>query len=243
MRNKSKVLVLMLSAAALVAASVFGTLAYLTDEDTVTNTFTVGSVGLKLDEAIVNTAGEPLKEDKTVVDKDENGNYKVEDADRTDDTDNGNDYHLLPGHTYIKDPTVTIDEKSEESYVRMMVEVTFANKLTDTELATSLDSIFKDYDEAVWPRESKTVSEDGKKITYEFRYHTTVDGKSGVNKDGKLEPLFTAITVPGTYTNDTIKFLNGMEIVVTAHAIQADGFNNDEDAAWKAFGKQVNTNS
>lgn len=36
-----------------------------------------------------------------------------------------NEYHLLPGHTYTKDPTVTVKTGSDASYVRM--KVTFNN--------------------------------------------------------------------------------------------------------------------
>ena len=86
------------------AAGVFGTLAYLTGTDTVNNTFTVGNVKITLDEAKVNTDGTP-----------------VVGADRV----KTNEYHLLPGHTYTKDPTVTVKTGSDASYVRM--KVTFNN--------------------------------------------------------------------------------------------------------------------
>jgi len=215
MKTKSKVLVLMLSAAALVAASVFGTMAYLTDTDNVTNTFTVGRVEIVLDEADVKTDG------------------TLETNERVQE----NQYHLLPGHTYIKDPTVTVKAGSEESYVRMMVTVTFKNPLTDSQLATKLEEIFSGYEAEIWNRAAKTVSEERNVITYEYRYYTTADDKSGPNGDGKLEPLFTALTVPGTYTNETIEFLGGMSIVVNAHAIQSDGFDN-ADLAWAAFDGQ-----
>ena len=83
MKTKSKALLLTLCAVLLVAASVLGTMAYLTSTDTVTNTFTVGSVAIKLDEAKANPDG-----------------TLVEGADRV----KGNAYKLLPGHTYNKDP-------------------------------------------------------------------------------------------------------------------------------------------
>ncbi|MBQ7313552.1 MAG: hypothetical protein IJW81_08225, partial [Clostridia bacterium] len=96
----------MLSAAALVTASVFGTMAYLTDEEAVTNTFTVGKVGLTLDELDVDNDG------------DTTDNITVDNTVR----DQANEYHLLPGHTYIKDPTVHIDETSEDCWVFVKVE-------------------------------------------------------------------------------------------------------------------------
>lgn len=57
MKTKSKALLLTLCAVLLVAASVMGTMAYLTSTDKVENTFTVGNVKITLDEAKVNTDG------------------------------------------------------------------------------------------------------------------------------------------------------------------------------------------
>ena len=50
-RNRIKPLLTLCCALLLVAAGVFGTLAYLTGTDTVNNTFTVGNVKITLDEA------------------------------------------------------------------------------------------------------------------------------------------------------------------------------------------------
>ena len=80
MKSAKKGLLLTVCALALVVASVFGTLAYLTSEDTVTNTFTVGKVAINLDEALANPDG-------TLVD---NGVTRVKE----------NSYKLLPVHTY-----------------------------------------------------------------------------------------------------------------------------------------------
>lgn len=223
MKTKNKALLLSLCAVLLVAATIFGTLAYLTDTEAVTNTFAVGSVGLSLDEAKVDKMGN----------KDGENRWKP----TTDDPEQ--EYYLLPGHTYTKDPTVTVDTGSEEAYIRMMVTVSFENALTDETLATSLDGIFTGYDASKWDRHEKTVSADGKSIEYEYRYHTTVDGKNdaGENEAEKLEPLFTGFTVPGEYDNEQIALLDGMKINVVAHAIQATGFDN-ADAAWAAFEAQ-----
>ena len=51
MKTKSKALLLTLCAVLLVTASVLGTMAFLTSNDEVVNTFSVGSVAIKLDEA------------------------------------------------------------------------------------------------------------------------------------------------------------------------------------------------
>lgn len=105
MKTKSKALILTLCAVLLVAASMLGTMAYLTSTDEVKNTFTVGSVAITLDE--------------TDVDNSTTG------ADR----DRANSYKLLPGHTYTKDPIVHVDSTSEDCYLFVKV----ANEITAIE--------------------------------------------------------------------------------------------------------------
>jgi len=224
MKTKHKALLLTLCAVLLVTASVLGTLAYLTDTEAVTNTFAVGRVGLSLDEAKVDQMGNQEGTTRWTPTAD----------------DPKQEYYLLPGHSYTKDPTVTVDAGSEESFVRMIVTVTFAEALSDETLATNLDSIFTGYDADKWPRHDKDISADGKTITYEYRYYTTVDGKDAEGNDAaaKLEALFAQIVVPGEYDNAQMAVLNGMSINVEAHAIQAAGFDGNADAAWTAFDGQ-----
>ena len=207
-----KSIALVMMAVLLVAASVMGTLAYLTSKDTVKNTFTVGKVKITLDEAKVNTDG-----------------TLVPNADRV----KTNSYKLMPGHEYTKDPTVTVKEGSEESYVRQIVTVSFNKVLTDNQLATNLDNIFLGYSASVWVRNAKDVkTENGKTvITYEYRYKETVTATDG---DKKLPALFTGIKIPDDWTNETLAGFGEFEINIEAHAIQADGFTT-ADAAWAKF--------
>ena len=100
---KKKILSLTLVVCLLAIAVVGGTLAYFTDTDNeVTNTFTVGNVQIKLDETVVDVYG---------------------DATTGGRVEEGNAYKLIPGHTYTKDPMVTVEANSEESYVRMLVTI------------------------------------------------------------------------------------------------------------------------
>lgn len=231
MKKRNKALLLVMCAVILVVGSIMGTIAYLTDTETVTNTFTVGSVGLKLDEAKVNKQGQPLK-GETVVDN-------VDNADRWQPTtgDTEQKYHLLPGQTYTKDPTVTVDANSEESYVRMMATITYQ---------AEADAVFAKYGVNNWlnidgtnwivngnPETTKDTDNGTISRTYEFRYKTTVTKSSTATE---LPALFTTLTVPGGVTNEEIAYLADMSITVEAHAIQAAGFDN-ADAAWAAFGK------
>lgn len=211
MKTRSKALLLMLCAVLLVAATIFGTMAYLTSTDTVTNTFTVGKVNIKLDEAKANSDG-----------------TLVEGAERV----KANSYKLLPGHTYNKDPMVTVLSGSESSYVKMTVTFSKANEL-DAIFApdgANLTSIFNGYDAANWIAKGNTKGADNTR-TYEFWYKEAVAAPTA---DVALDALFDSITVPGEITNEQLATIEGMTITVNAYAIQADGFAN-ADAAWAAF--------
>lgn len=215
MKTKSKALLLTLCAVLLVTASVLGTMAYLTSKDEVVNTFSVGSVAIKLDEAEANPDGS-----------------LVEGADRV----KANSYKLLPGHTYNKDPMVTVLEGSEDSYIKMTVTFSKANELDAIFAPTGaeLTSIFNGYDSNNWTYKGNTEDATADTRTYEFWYKETVDAP---DSDVPLDALFDSITVPGTITNEQLATIEGMTITVNAYAIQADGFANAE-AAWAAFDEQ-----
>lgn len=219
MKKKNLVACLCVALAVLTIAGT--TLAYLTSQDTVTNTFTVGNVKITLDEAEVDAAGKPINKEGAVV-------TDLAAANRV----TGNSYKLIPGHTYTKDPTVTVKAGSEESYVRMLVTVAFGKKLTDDRLDTNLDNIFTGYS-TDWVRSAKKIDtvENKTVITYEYRYNTTV---STGNADNKLPALFTGIAIPGIWTGDDLAELGSIKIDIVAQAIQADGFAT-ADAAWAAF--------
>ena len=232
--KKSKALLLALCAAALSVGVTFGTLAYLTDTEAVVNTFTVGQVGIELTEAAVNKNGEKI---------DITDDKQITDADRR----TKNEYHLLPGHTYFKDPTVTVDADSSDAYIRMMVTIN-QSKEWDAICAkyTKPDGthigildMFDGYDANTWLYQGNKEDEANNTRTYEFRYKTTANDKSGKNGDGVLEALFTQLKMPGQLTNDDMKAIgNDFSITVVAHAIQADGFTT-ADAAWTAFDRQM----
>lgn len=212
MKARSKALLLALCAVLLVAATIFGTMAYLTSTDTVTNTFTVGKVNIKLDEAKANPDGS-----------------LVANADRV----KANEYKLLPGHTYNKDPMVTVLGGSESSYVKMTVTFSMADEL-DAIFApdgANLTSIFNGYDAANWTYKGNTKDAAANTRTYEFWYKEAVAAPTA---DVALDALFDSITVPGEITGAQLATIVDMTITVNAYAIQADGF-ADAAAAWAAF--------
>ena len=210
---KKKILVACLCVALAVLTIAGTTLAYLTSQDTVVNTFTVGNVQIKLDEAKANADG-----------------TLVANADRV----KANSYKLIPGHTYNKDPMVTVLSGSESSYIKMTVTFSKAAEL-DAIFApnggANLTSIFEGYDSNNWIAKGNTKDATANTRTYEFWYKEAV---AAPDADVALDALFDQIKVPGTITNDQLASIAGMTITVNAYAIQADGFDT-ADAAWAAY--------
>lgn len=210
---KKKFLVACLCVALAVLTIAGTTLAYLTSQDEVINTFTVGNVQIKLDEAKANTDGSLYDNGVTRVD--------------------ANSYKLIPGHTYNKDPMVTVLSGSESSYIKMTVTFTKAAELDAIFAPTgaTLTSIFNGYDNTAWLYKGNTKDTTANTRTYEFWYKETVAAPTA---DVALDALFDSITVPGTITNAQLATIKDMTITVNAYAIQADGFTTPE-AAWAAY--------
>lgn len=213
MKKTRKILLMAACAVLLVCISVGATVAYLTSTDSVTNTFTVGNIQIKLDEAKANPDGS-----------------LVPNVDRV----KANSYKLLPGHTYNKDPMVTVLSGSESAYIKMTVTFSKANEL-DAIFASvggaNLTSIFNGYDATNWIYKGNTKDSEKNTRTYEFWYKEAVGAPTA---DVELDALFDSITVPGTITNAQLATIKGMTITVNAYAIQEDSF-EDAEAAWAAF--------
>ena len=86
-------------AIALVVSSVLTTIALLTSSSGVSNVFTVGDVKISMYETKVNSKGQPINANGEVIAEKGGAPIKV-------DT---NSYHLIPGETYTKDPTIYIN--------------------------------------------------------------------------------------------------------------------------------------
>lgn len=203
------------------------TIAYLTSTtETVTNTFTVGNVKITLDEAMVDEMGVP-----------------VENADRV----TANTYKLLPGHTYTKDPTIHVDESSEDCFIRAKVTITNASAwqaLIEKYAGGDLFEVITGFDDGIWWVNSAYTSIDTESdtITYTFVYknesHTDELGKRiWTLTDGTDLVLFGGIDIPDGLNNEELRTVANTNITIIAEAIQADGFTSEADA-WAAFEAQ-----
>ena len=195
---KKKLLVILsavLGAILLVTGSIAGTIAYLTSQATVTNTFTVGNVTITMDEA------------KTDL-------YGVKDG--TNREEDGNEYKLIPNHTYVKDPTIYVEANSEDCYVFVKVE-------------NGISAI-----EATGNTIADQMAANGWTVLSGNVY--VLKNKNGADANGVVASSANEITIP-VFANFKIKTdavvagYADAKIIVTAYAVQADGF-ADANAAW-----------
>ena len=191
MKTKTKALALALCAVLLVVSTVFVTMAYLTSKtDVVTNTFTVGKVTITLDEAEVDLMG--VKD----------GDARVK----------ANVYKLIPGHTYIKDPTIHVAGDSENCWLFVKVE----NGLEDIIDAKTIEDQMNDNG---W----SLVADETNIYAYE-EIATAKTGDYKVFDNFKLKGDAVVSSYATADNEDSV-------INVTAYAIQADGFATAA-AAW-----------
>ena len=205
MKTKNKALLLTLCAVLLVAASVMGTIAYLTSHDAVVNTFSVGSISMSLDEQDVDnsTPGE-------------------------DDRDKANAYHLLPGHTYVKDPIIHIDVNSEDAWIFVKVE----NGIAAYEAATVTDGYTSIADQIT--ANGWTALEGVTGVYYKEYTKNQTDKDLEVFANFKVADNAESVDGWANITADTHK------INVTGYAVQKDGFTTAA-AAWNdTFGAEQN---
>ncbi|MBE5801329.1 MAG: hypothetical protein E7319_03480 [Clostridiales bacterium] len=240
--KKKKSLIMLVCALMIVSSVAFGTIAYLTDRAGVTNKFTIGNVDIVVDETEVDENGDPIPDPE----------YDPEDPEHPDPnkrTEEENEYPLLPGSEYVKDPTMTVKAGSEEAYVRMVVTITNAAEI-DAIFAELQSQYPEKYPNGFVPGDFVTgrdntewvytgtmeKNEELNTYTLEFRYFEAVEPTSTEN--AVLPALFETIKIPGELTNAHLTQLTDFAIDVNGHAIQTTGF-ADEAEAWAAFDAQM----
>lgn len=206
MKTRSKALLLILCAMLLLIASALGTVAYLTVQDTVTNTFSVGKVDATLIEGSAGKRSMRARSTGAPVDE--------------------NDHILMPGHTYTKDHTIHVDAVSEDSYIFVKVE----NGIVSYEAASSAE-------EGGYRTIADQITANGwtaLESAADVYYREYV--KSSTGSDFAVFDTFKI----ADNANDAESWGScDAQVVVTAYAVQKEGFDT-ASAAWMAtFGKTV----
>lgn len=211
MKTKHKALLLSLCAVLLVTVSVLGTIAYLTSQSAVTNTFSVGSVTITLDEKDVDN------------DANQDDNVTINGVVR----DKANSYKLLPGHLYDKDPIIHVDSTSEDCYLFVKVVDEIA-AIEDTK--TVADQM----------KEKGWIVVSGVDNVYVYVGTEENASKPLSVSAGSNITVFETFKIKGSVDNAELANYKDKTITVTAYAVQKDGFEqSDAETIWNtAFGTQ-----
>lgn len=200
MKKAKKVLLLVLCAVLLVGASVAGTVAYLTSQDSATNTFTVGQVNITLKEYDVDPQT-GLKKSPLV------------------EVESLTNLELVPGREVQKHPFVTVTANSEPCWLFVKVE----NDLSGYE-ATGDTTIAKQLETNGWVKLEN--------VDNVYYYKEIVPTSTAA----QVYTVFTGIKIA-----DNAQAVNGWDsiatngnVVVTAYAIQSEGFNTKDTVAANA---------
>ncbi|OQB24258.1 MAG: hypothetical protein BWY11_01237 [Firmicutes bacterium ADurb.Bin182] len=209
---KKKIFVISLAVAVLAIAIIGGTLAWFTDEKEATNTFTVGDVSILLREPLWNG-----------IDFDEEWEDVGYDPNRSPALGVDNAYNLVPGRLIGKDPQVKNDGKNA-CYVRLVLT---SDDITTAEMWNAVISeVIQNQDTTNWD-----WSVDGSSVYVSYNAVLEPEGTTG--------PAFTGLKIDENATEADITSVFGgdgkLDLVVTAQAIQAEGFDGDSTAAWDAF--------
>ncbi len=217
-KSRMTPLALILALVLVVGSVVGGTIAWLiADTEPVVNTFTYGDIDLKLDETKVDSKGDP-------VDEDNDGT--------PDKTTEGNDYEMIPGEEYLKDPAVTVLAGNEACWLFVKLEEKGGVTITNGDGSTTTYD-FDDYltyeiadgwtqlwdadgnaVEGIYFRQASEDTDDTE-VTYEVLKDNKISVLGAVNKD-----MLNALDNNGQdAASATYPSLS-----VTAYAVQYSGF-------------------
>jgi predicted ribosomally synthesized peptide with SipW-like signal peptide len=203
---KKKILIISLVVAVLATAVIGGTLAWFTDTETATNTFTVGNVDIMLREPLWNGADFndlTMPADAAVL-ADTTTLYGIHDA-----------QDIVPGEVIDKDPQVR-NVGVNPCWVRL--------KITVPNQGGELPDVgqFFDFDATAWESGAWSDVDTNLDGTFDesvvYAYLTEV-----LQPDSQTVAAFTTVTIPGTLNNqDMASFGEDLKVIVVAEAIQSD---------------------
>ncbi len=243
MNNKKKIIAICVCVALLAGTILSGTIAYFTDDEAITNTFTSGNIDMILTE--YTDDGEDDNTDLDVVNPEKNifSSYK-----------------LFPEDVITKKPVITFEKDSEDAYVAAIITVTakdlnnvsagktpvvtdgklnpepliqsaensgILNSATDcADTAAVLKALAADENAVV----QKVTTDDNGNTVYTFYLFV-----EAVQEDTSSITLFDTLNVPANWDNAEMDLLKGLKIDVKAYAVQAKHLDNCHDAMVSAF--------
>ena len=253
--TKKRFVAILLCMTLVALAAIGATFAYLTSTDSVTNTFTVGNVKIKLIESSLHrenagvangaTSDSELWSDVEKLGTGNTSKYKAGDTFYTDAQIEADaaaykceNVKLLPGESYHKMPYVK-NTGSEDAYIRIrvMIPADLDTAILNSSMYTSSAMLKKEFTMAY--DNSGTVEREG--VKYNVYTFTRIDplaagemtywnvwGTIHMDPDTTGEELAEFFGEGKAYADGVFP------VLVEADGIQADGF-ADATAAWAAF--------
>lgn len=211
--NKKKVLVTSL-AVSLIAILSFGTIAWFSDTDEVTNKFMVATSDEDKDSIFSVDVFEQVDED---------GDGIFEGWKDYDNVYSGYTYEdILPGDELGKRPWVR-NTGSYDQYIRVKVTIDNAAvwQAIFTEHGLTLEDIFLGHDEAEWTRNDAETTMDGDTMTYVYYLNRILTPHKDGGKDAYL---FKSVMIPTELTRDNMaEFASGeFSLKILAEAVQTE---------------------
>lgn len=259
-----RVLLLLACAVMLVSLSVGATLAYLSSTDSVKNTFTVGQVNITLDEGEVHPVGKIINDKYVAGTHTDEGATRVEEnaykvyPGMTYDKDpivhvQGDSEDCYVGIA------ITLKEESLEALFAQIgyTETNGKQYLGLHELVgggifdTTKGTIYAPYFSGDYMLMNgdyngysiKLIQEAGTGKFYVIYQNKLEPTWTDADNDGEWDAgegqinldLFKTISVPADWDNDELAALQGLEMTITAYAVQAEGFSGAEHALSEGF--------
>ena len=207
MKTWKKAVALALCAVFLVVGTISGTLAYITEESNVLkNSFTIGDVEMWVDETKVGTNGVPVQ--------------GAQERDKV-----GQEYLLMPGHEYTKDPIIHIAANSEPCW--LFVEITNPlGNLEDESSTIEGQMLAVTNGASKWTVIERNVDEN----STIYGYNARIEKSTSITNI----PTFGKFKIDSEKTQADIETMKGKSIIVKAYAVQADNVLDSSETAWNA---------
>ena len=209
-RNKTIIAAVVL----LLVFVVGGAIAYFTDTETKTNTFTIGSVDITLTEAGWDA----------LTDTDEDGI-----PDLAED--------MMPGESVTKDPLITNVSTKNPAYVFVKLEVPCTTIVAPATVSQELFTytINAGWTELTVSNELPVACTSGGTATHVYYYGSNGSLTALATSTATTNPLFSSVTLRSTLTGN--EGLTGeKQIVITGYGIQTDGLSSTTPAnVWANF--------
>ncbi len=207
------------------AISVAATYAYLYDKsETARNTISAGKVKISLSEARVNEDGQLLDVDGNVWTA-ESGKDK---APRV----LNNHYKLLPNRTYIKDPTIYVEEGSEPCMLLLLIYMPKAleNVIKYDSSSTDKDDFGVQFVTNGWAATgiNENVNDANGNLIGRYMWFAYAEkGYPRTVSGGATVPFIESITIRSNATDEELEKASAADMEITAFAFQVEEWGDD----------------